>query len=81
MPEHTLRINDADSKASQVLGRMRVDGLDEATVPFDERFVCAWQRRLPEPDMSVNTLTSVLAVRCFALWRLVSWQGRIHAQV
>ena len=63
MPSSTLIINDTDAEVSGVLGRMRLDGLDRATVPFDERFVHAWRRGTPQSDMDISTLMSVLEVR------------------
>ena len=68
-----MLINDADAEASRVLGRMRLDGLDRVTVPFDERFVHAWQRAAPRPGMDGTTLVNVLWVRymVFTNWRAV----------
>ena len=71
MPSHSIDISDADAKASGVLRRMRLDGLDTATVPFGERCVRAWQRGAPEPGMDVELLIQVLWVS-FCLTYLVT---------
>ena len=44
-----------------MLGRMRVDGLDRAALPFAERHVQAW-RGVPEPDMEVDMLVNGIKV-------------------
>lgn len=62
-----MLIRDADADASGVLGRMRLDGLDRATVPFEARCVHAWQRGAPEPNMDVDMLVNVLWVRFIRL--------------
>ena len=69
MPTHSIEISDADAEASGVLQRMRLDGLDAATVPFDERCVRAWRRGQPEPNMDVDMLVNVLWVRLLAPYR------------
>ena len=61
MNGHLIDITDAVAKASPVLGRMRVDGLARATVPFEERYVLAWHGG-PEPDMDPGTLVNVVKV-------------------
>lgn len=58
-----MLIREADAKASGVLGRMRLDGLERVTVPFEERCVHVWQSGAPETDMDVDTLIKVLWVR------------------
>ena len=63
MPSYSISISDADSDASGVLRRMRLDGLNKATVPFDERCVSAWRRGAPEPGMDVQLLINVVWVR------------------
>ena len=62
MANYSLSIDDYSAEASPMLGRMRVDGLTEAPVPYEERFVLLWRRGAPSPDMSVNTLVNVLKV-------------------
>ena len=69
MSNFCISISDEDAEASGVLRRMRLDGLDTATVPFDERCVGAWRRGAPEPGMDVNILFNVLWVRLLALHR------------
>ena len=64
MNSHSIMIKDADAEASGVLGRMRLDGLDRATVPFEERCVHAWQRGEPDPGMDIEILINILWVRC-----------------
>ena len=59
-------IDDGLAEASPVLGRMRLDGLAETAVPFAERVVLLWRRGAPTSDMSVETFTSVLKVRCIS---------------
>ena len=63
MPAFCLEITDADAEASQFLRHMRLDGFERATVPFAERFVLAWQRGTPDPNMDNETLVMVLKVR------------------
>ena len=58
----SLEIDDTVAKASPVLARMRLDGLDRATLPFAERYVEAW-RGAPESDMSLEVLLNALKVR------------------
>ena len=45
-----------------MLGRMRLDGLTETTVPFAERLVLLWRRGAPTPEMTENDLVDVLKV-------------------
>ena len=71
MPAHVIQISDVDAKASGVLRRMRLDGLDTATVPFHERCVRAWRRGAPKPGMDVETLIQILWVS-FCLTYLVT---------
>ena len=61
MPDFSLPIDDAVAEASPMLGRMRVDGLDRAALPFAERHVQAW-RGVPEPDMEVDMLVNGIKV-------------------
>ena len=58
----SLIIDDAVAKASPVLRRMRLDGLDRATLPFEERYVQAW-RGMPESSMDAKLLLNVIKVR------------------
>ena len=67
MPAFCLEIHDADAEASQFLRHMRLDGFERATVPFAERFVLAWQRGAPEPNMDTETLVMVIKV-CFSIF-------------
>ena len=67
MPSYYMMISDADAEASRVLGRMRLDGLDQVAVPFEQRLVQAWRRGVPEPGMDVDTLISILQVRALPL--------------
>ena len=67
MPDFCLGISDKDAETSQFLRHMRLDGFERATVPFAERFVLAWQRGAPEPDMDTQTLFMVLKV-CFSVF-------------
>ena len=46
-----------------MLGRMRLDGLTETTVPFAERPVRLWRRSTAMPYFDVNLLVDVLKVR------------------
>ena len=62
MTTFSLFIDDYLAEASPVLGRMRLDGLTEAPVPFAERVVLLWRRGAPSPDMSAELLTNVLKV-------------------
>ena len=75
MASYSLFIDDYLAEASPVLGRMRLDGLTETTVPFAERLVLLWRRGAPTPDMNVDDLVNVLKVRpasCFVLMRCAS---------
>ena len=67
MTAFCLEISDADAESSQFLRHMRLDGFERATVPFAERFVLAWQRGAPEPNMDNETLIMVLKV-CFSIF-------------
>ena len=58
----SLSIDDAVAKASPVLRRMRLDGLDRATLPFKERYVQAWIG-MPQPGMDAELLLNVIKVR------------------
>ena len=69
MSNFCISISDEDAEASGVLRRMRLDGLDAATVPFDSRCVSAWRRGAPEPTMDVDMLVNVLWVRLLAPYR------------
>ena len=66
MATYSVTIDDELAEASPMLGRMRLDGLTETAVPFAERVVLLWRRGAPTPDMSVETLTSVLKVWCIS---------------
>ena len=61
MPGFSLFIDDAVAKASPVLSRMRLDGLDRAALPFEERYVQAW-RGAPELNMGADMLVNVIKV-------------------
>ena len=63
MTSFSLSIDDGLAEASPVLGRMRLDGITETTVPFAERVVLLWRRGTPSPDMSIEVLIEVLKVR------------------
>ena len=65
MNDFCLEISDATAEASPFLRHMRLDGFERATVPFAERFVLAWQRGAPEPNMDTETLVKVLQVCVF----------------
>ena len=69
MFSYSVCISDADAEASKVLGRMRLDGVHQVAVPFDERCVRAWRRGAPAPDMDVERIINVLWVRSRALYR------------
>ena len=62
MPTLSLPIDDAVAQASSVLRRARLDGLDEAALPFAERHVQAWRSGLAD-NMNVDTLVNVVKVR------------------
>ena len=62
MPSFSLPIDDAVAQASSVLRRARLDGLDEAALPFAERHVQAWRGKATA-NMDVDTLVNVLKVR------------------
>ena len=63
MVHFSLFIDDYLAEASPVLGRMRLDGLTEAAVPFEERTVLLWRRGATTPDMCVEVLIDVLMLR------------------
>ena len=63
MASYSLSIDYYSAEASPVLGRMRVDGLTEAPVPFAERAVLLWRRGAPTPDMDVDVLIDVFQVK------------------
>ena len=63
MARVSLNIDIDLAVASTVLGRMRLDGFTETTVPFAERAVALWRRGAPTPDMDVNLLIDVLEVQ------------------
>ena len=50
------------AQASPVLRRARLDGLDEAALPFAERHVQAWRGK-QTANMSVDALVNVVKVR------------------
>ena len=58
----SVSIDDALAQASPLLGRMRLDGLTDTPVPFEERVVLHWRRGAPSPDLSVDVLKDVLKV-------------------
>ena len=62
MVKHFFLIDDEVAEASPMLGRMRLDGLHRAWVPFAERHFLAW-RGAPEPEMEIETLVNALKVR------------------
>ena len=72
MWSHSIKISDAVAEASRILANARLDGLDQVSVPFAERYVHAWQRGAPEHDMDVYTLIGVIKVRFTVLYKLVS---------
>ena len=61
------------AEASPVLRRMRLDGLDRATLPFAERYVLAWLAS-PRSNVRLQTVVQVIKVwfvtaarpKCFA---------------
>ena len=61
MPVYAIVVNDAVAHASPVLRRMRLDGIDRATVPFEERYVLTWLGS-PRSNMSMETVVNVLKV-------------------
>lgn len=61
MSAYSVFINDAVADASPVLRRMRLDGLDRATVPFAERYVLAWLGS-PRSSMGLETMVHVIKV-------------------
>ena len=69
MSSYSVIISDADAEASKVLGRMRLDGVHQVAVPFDERCVRAWRRGAPAPDMDVQAMIKVLWLRYSTLYR------------
>ena len=71
----SLFIDDPVAAASPVLGRMRLDGLDRAALPFAERHVQAW-RGAPEPDMEADMLVNVIKV-----WKSHQAQSNLHAEL
>ena len=73
MPAFSLVIDDAVTRASPVLARMRLDGLDQAALPFEERHVQAWQRE-PEPNMEADLLLNVIKV-----WERLKAQSTLNA--
>ena len=62
MSGYSFKISSADADVSKVLGRMQLDGLEEATVPFAERFVLLWRRGTPDPDTDIASLIMVIKV-------------------
>ena len=66
-------IDDPVAVASPVLGRMRLDGLDRAALPFAERHVQAW-RGTPETNMEADMLMHVIKV-----WGSRPAQSTLHA--
>ena len=46
-----------------MLGRMRLDGLNETKLPFAERAVALWRRGAPMPDTEIHLLIDVIKVR------------------
>ena len=69
MSSYSVIIGDAVAEASKVLGRMRLDGIHQVTVPFDERCVRAWRCGAPAPDMDVNKLIKFLWVRSKTIYK------------
>ena len=61
MPWYSISINDAVAEASPVLRRMRLDGLDRATLPFAERYVLAWLGG-PRSNMELETVVESVKV-------------------
>ena len=61
MSTFCLSIDDAVVEASPVLRRARLDGLDQAALPFPERHVTAW-RGTPQPNMGLEMLNQVIQV-------------------
>ena len=62
MSRSLLSIDDYLADASPLLGRMRVDGLTETALPFDDGIVVLWRRGAASSDMSVEVLKHVLKV-------------------
>ena len=63
MAKISLFIDDYLAQVSPVLGRMRLDGLTDTTVPFAERAVATWRRGAPTPDVDANLLIDLIKVR------------------
>ena len=67
-----------------MLGRMQLDGLEEATVPFAERFVVLWRRGTPDPDLDIPSVIMVIKVHFMHQSRalmLRKGSARAHAGV
>ena len=62
MPSSRLPIEDAVAEASSVLGRARLDGLDEVALPYADRYVQAWRGGV-NPSMDAEMLVNVVKVR------------------
>lgn len=63
------------AEGSPVLERMRLDGLDFVTVPFEERYVQAWLGGPQHTAMDTETLINVIKVG------FTSYQGSEPAKV
>lgn len=61
MSTHSFKIDDDVVVASPMLKRMRIDGLDRATVPFAKRHFLAW-RGMPKPNLDAATLIHIVKV-------------------
>ena len=82
---YTIGISDKDAELSGLLGRMRLDGLANVTVPvpFAESVVLAWQRGAPDPGMTFGILMRIFQVRCVARYStamllLLPWPRQVH---
>lgn len=73
-----VMITEAVEEASPVLRRMRLDGLDHATVPFAERHLLAWLGG-PKPGMVPENLVSCIKVWFIPLTKLISVQAALPA--
>lgn len=62
MNGHSFPITDAVEKASPVLDRMRLDGLDRVTVPFAESYVQAWLGGPQHTNLNQNVAMNVMKV-------------------
>lgn len=69
MPYSSLQITYRDAYVSGVLGRLRLDGIDQVSVPFEEHVVHTWQRGAPTPGTSVYIFINIVWVRVSSLDR------------